>query len=556
VISSVLISVGSFVVLLSIVVIFHEYGHYKTGRLLGIGVERFAIGFGPALFKWTRDGIEFRVNAIPVGGYVKFVGDEPDKPVPEEMRDRAFNTAPIYKRMLTVIAGPAMNLVLAFLIFCAIFVIGYPAAASLIADVGLGSVAEQAGLKPGDHVTAINGDAIRTWQELSVKISKNPDVPLTVTVDREGQSLDLTVTPEREVGPHHLFLFETERGVIGISPLGFRPLVGVADAESAAYQAGLRTGDYVLTINGREVRYLVELKELLGGAGSGSITLGVSRGEENIVQEKPPLTHTINLPAPESGAWTMSSLGIDTGELYIYQVQEDSPAAAADLQRGDKLVSVDGEAIESWGQFTQFVRDNPGRPIHVGVMRDGRAVNVTATPKRIEQLDILGQKEVFGQIGVQRLVSLTPVVKDVERYWNPLTILSRGFGESWIWTVRIVQGIYYIVVGKVPATSIGGPIAIARLAGESARMGLIQFLFFMAIISVNLAFINLLPIPIFDGGHVLLFGIEGIRGKPLSERAMAVALRIGIAFLAALFLLVFFNDFRWLFFQIKEHLIL
>jgi len=458
--------------------------------------------------------------------------------------------------MATVFAGPGMNLVLAFLIFCAIFIIGYPSAASIVADVVPGSVAEQAGLKPGDHIVAIDGKGIRTWQELSGAISKNPETPLNMTIERAGNELALQVTPKRTVGPHHLFMFEIERGEIGIGPYGFRPLIGVADQTSPAYAVGLRTGDFVLRINDRPVTYLAELEPLLAAAGGGAIRISVSRGDENIRREDPPATHTIEIPAPEADAWTISGLGIETGELFVYEVYEDSPAAAAGLKAGDKLVAIDGRPLVSWREFTEIVRDRPEEALHIGVVRDGLPQTITATPKKIEQLDILGQKETFGQIGILRLVSFTPIKEDIERYWNPLTIISRGFAESSLWMVRIVKGIYYLAIGKVPATSIGGPIAIARLAGASAQMGLIQFLFFMAIISVNLAFINLMPIPIFDGGHIVLFAIEGIRGKPLGERGMSIAMRIGVAVIAALFLLVFVNDFRWLFFKIKEHIFL
>jgi regulator of sigma E protease len=140
----------------------------------------------------------------------------------------------------------------------------------------------------------------------------------------------------------------------------------------------------------------------------------------------------------------------------------------------------------------------------------------------------------------------------IERYWNPIKIIQRGLQESWTWTVRIIKGIFYLIVGKVPTSSLGGPIAIARMAGESAQMGLIQFLLFTAIISFNLAIINLVPVPIFDGGHLLLFSVEKVIGRPLSERAMSIALRVGIAAVAALFMLIFYNDFRWVFFKIKE----
>ncbi|NLH49938.1 MAG: RIP metalloprotease RseP [Myxococcales bacterium] len=549
-ISSFLISIGSFLVLLSIVVIVHEYGHYKTGRLLGIGVEKFAFGFGPALYKWKRDGIEYRINVVPLGGYVKFIGDEPDQPVPDELRSVAFNLAPIYKRMLTVFAGPAMNMVLAFLLFCVIFLVGFPAPAAIIGNVSDDSPAQKAGLRPGDRITSINGEPIRFWHELSLRIADSPDQPLVLGVRRADRPLEIPLTPEKITGPDMLFQFETERGSIGVSPVGMRPLMDVSDANSPAYQAGLRTGDLILTVNGKPLMFLEELPERL--AESGELTLGVARGEPNILQDNPQLTDTIKIPPAPAGAWTPADLGLRSGELTIYDVSADGPAKAVGLKRGDRLIGLDGGPIESWEHFTKVVRANPGKPLTLTLIRAGEELTVSVTPKKVETLDMMGRKETYGQVGIQRMIVFNPTVEETERYWNPVKIVMRGAQESWIWATRIVKGIYLIIIGKVPTSSLGGPIAIARMAGESAQMGIIQFLMFMAIISFNLAIINLVPVPIFDGGHLLLFSIEKITGKPLGEKAMALALRIGIAVIVALFLLIFYNDFRWVFFKIKE----
>jgi regulator of sigma E protease len=552
-ISSFLISVGAFVLLLSIVVIAHEYGHYKTGRLLGIGVERFSIGFGPALYKWTRDGVEFKIGAVPLGGYVKFVGEEPDKPVSDDQRDKAFSTAPVYKRMLTVVAGPAMNVVLGFVLFCIIFVFGFPAPAAVIGDVAPNTPAAKAGVLPGDRVVAIDGKPIRFWHELSLRVADSAARPLVFAIERAGRRLSLPITPERINAPDMLYMFETQRGSIGVSPMGLRPLIGVRDANSDAAKAGLKTGDVILTVDDKPVVFFAELEPLLAAA-TGPLRLGVGRGEPNVFQEHPALSETVVVPPAADGPWTLGKLGVESGEMYVYAVQPASPAEAAGLHAGDRLLAVDDRMVNSWKEFTEAIRAKPDRETSIMVLRSGATTTIKAVPRKVEELNALGQKETYGQIGIQRLVAFTPAVEEVERYWNPVKILIRGLQESWTWTVRLIKGLFYLFVGKVPTSSLGGPIAIARMAGESAQMGVIQFLIFTAIISFNLAFINLLPIPIFDGGHLLLFAIEGVRRRPLSERAMGVALRIGIVVLAALFMLIFYNDFRWVFFKLKEML--
>jgi regulator of sigma E protease len=552
VIASFLISLGAFFVLLSVVVLAHEYGHYKTGRLLGIGVERFAFGFGPAIKKWRRGEVEFRVNIVPLGGYVKFVGDESERPEGEPLPANAFNAAPVYKRMLTVFAGPAMNMLLAFLVFCVVFLLGFPSPAAQIGDVTPDGAAAKAGLRPGDRIVAIDGKPIHFWQELSLKVAASPNVRLTLTVDRAGRRFDLPITPAKVSAPDVLFAFQTERGSIGVSPVGLQPLLGVDRPDSPAARAGLQTGDVVLTVNDRPVTFLSDLAPALAAVGGQPLHLGVARGEANQRSDRPRVTDIIALPPAPEGAWTMERLGVEPGELYVDAVMPGSPAQAAGFQRGDRLLAVDGQPLASWEEFTKIVRGKPGEGLAVTVRRGDGERTLNVTPRKIEALDALGKKETFGQVGIQRMIALAAAPEVIERYWNPIKIIQRGLQESWTWTVRIIKGIFYLIVGKVPTSSLGGPIAIARMAGESAQMGLIQFLLFTAIISFNLAIINLVPVPIFDGGHLLLFSVEKVIGRPLSERAMSIALRVGIAAVAALFMLIFYNDFRWVFFKIKE----
>lgn len=644
-ISSVLISIVSFIVLLSIVVIVHEYGHYKTGLLLGIGVERFAVGFGPALYKWRRkkgeNDIEYRINAVPLGGYVKFVGEERGDVVADQDSHRAFNLAPVWKRVLVVFAGPFMNMVLGFCLFCVIFLVGFPAPAATVGEIRPDSPADVAGLKVGDRVVAIDDKPLRFWHEFAVHIADNPEVPMVLTVERPAPAavgeavtplrLNLPITPSRTVARHPLYLFETERGEIGIKPVGYAPLLGVADENSPAYRAGLRTGDLVLSVNDRPVRFYSELPAALAAV-DGPLRLAVARGLENIRQEQPepsftaeltgqkPLTLAtlglesselfvsvqpdtpaqaagllngdrlvgveiralpswealikivkpmeeqplvlqidrqgeklaVSLPAAASAGWDLEQLGIAADGIKVLSLREDGPAWRAGLRENDKVVGLVVDPLTSWANFTQAIRECPNREVLITLRRGGQSLTLPVTPKKVERLDDLNEKVSYGQIGVMTMVMHSAVPEITERYWNPVKIFTRGMQETWTWTVRLVQSVYYIFSGKVSTKSLGGPIMIARLAGESSRMGLIQFLMLIAIISFNLAFINLFPIPILDGGNIMLFTLEAIKGKPLSDRAMGVALRFGLIVIAALFVLIFYNDFRWLVFKVKE----
>jgi len=550
-----LFTILSFLVLLSVVVMVHEWGHFITGRRLGVGIERFAFGFGPAIVKKVWRGVEYRINWVLFGGYVKFVGDEPDQPVPEELRAVAFNTAPAHKRALIAFAGPAMNVVLAFALFCVIFLVGFPTPTTKIGEVEPGSPAAQAGLIPGDHITAIDGRPLRFWRELSDFISENPNRTYTVAVQRDGQTLQLPITTERIVAMN-MFGFDAPRGSIGISPRGQRPWIGVTGPDTPAYAAGIRTGDLLLSVNGRAVEFLADVDARLAAAGSASLNMTLARGEDNVLKEKPEVSETVALPAPPAGqTWSMAALGLESGELYVYSVSAGGRAEKAGLQKGDRLVSVAGKTLTAWDDFATAIRGNPGQAIEIQVRRDGQALTLTATPELAQSRDLLGKEESFGRIGVSPFTSYTPAEEVAERYYNPVKILVRGFQESWFWTVMTARQFYYLVVGKTPTSTLGGPILIAQLAGESARQGWINFIFFLAVISVNLAILNLLPIPILDGGHLLLLTIESLLRRPMSERAVGIAQRVGLTFIGALILLVFYNDLSRVWFQLKEHLL-
>lgn len=548
-----MVSLISFILLLSIVVFVHEWGHFITGRLLGIGVERFAIGFGPSIYKKTWHGVEYRLNWILFGGYVKFVGDEPGQPVPDEMRAVAFNTAPVYKRALTAFAGPFMNLVLAFVLFCIIFFAGYQVPAAYLGDVTQDSPAEQAGLLPGDQVLAIDGRPTQFWDDLDVAVSNAAGRTLTLTVQREDERLDLQVVPEASVSMN-LFGFDQERGMIGISRYGRRAWIGVSDPASPAAKIGLQTGDLVLTINDKPVTFFKDIDRLMGQIGDRPLKIAVARGMDNIILPEPTTSFIAEIPPdPEIPIWSSPELGLMVGELFLHEVTADSPAAKAGFQVNDRIVKIGGEEVYLWNEFSAFIKENPENPITVSVIRDGEEVTIEAVPNKVSSRDILGNVNEHGYLGVSPMLLYTAPKMITERYYNPLKIVQRGWEESWRWTVVTLKGFYYLIIGKAPTKSLGGPIFIAQLAGQSARMGWVPFLFFMAVISLNLAFINLAPVPILDGGHLMLLSIEGLRRKPMSDRAVGIAQRIGLTLLGALILLVFYNDLSRVWFDIKDH---
>jgi regulator of sigma E protease len=342
-------SILAAIAVLGILIFAHETGHFLFAKGSRVGVLKFSLGFGPKLFGFRRKETEYLISAVPLGGYVKMVGEDPREDSPDPAK--SFSHKPVWRRALIVLAGPAFNLLLAVILFWLSFVIGIPALTTQVGEVKEGFPAAQAGIKPQDRIVALDGEEIRRWNDLAMRIHRSPGKPLRVTLERGGQRHELTITP-RASKQKNILGEEIEIGLLGIVP----------------------SNEFVLE------------------------------------------------------------------------------------------------------------RINPFRAFYLAAFR---TYEVSA-----------------------------------------LTIIS---------IVRLIQG-------KIPAKTIGGPILVAQLAGEQARMGIINLLLFTAILSINLAILNLLPIPVLDGGHLLFFALEAIRGKPIALRKRELAQQIGLVLLVGLMVFAFYND--------------
>jgi regulator of sigma E protease len=534
-----------FVLLLSAVVVFHELGHFMVGRFFKFGIEAFAVGFGRPLLKIKRGDIEYRLNWIPFGGYVKFIGESVEEEISEEDLEVSFMNQPAWQRMLVVFAGPAMNVILAFVIFSFMFLVGFPTSVSRIAYVEEGGPAAMAGLQPGDTVTEIDGKPVWRWEDLSSMVADRPNREVAMTVERDGEPVNLTVVPE--MGQvRSIFGFFEEKGRIGIGQSGMRPVIGIPRPNTIAAQAGLKTGDLVLKIDGKDASFEADLVRALNKGGPHTLEV-VSNFEDPQEQWE---RRTIELPMVEGVG--LEAYGIEKGGLYIHQVVEESPAGIGGIQKHDRIAALDGQPLESWEAFTEVVRASADKPLALTVLRNGDPVELTVTPELLQEKDLMGEDLEYGRVGVTRLAVIAPPLMKPEKYLNPFIILKRGTELSVYWTVVTVKAFVFIFTGDVSPKAIGGPITIAVMAGESAKMGAFPFFLLMAIISLNLAVVNLLPIPILDGGHVVMCGIEMVRKKPLPERAMEYAGRAGFALLGLVVVLVLYNDLSRFSLNIKE----
>ncbi len=339
-------------VLLGILIFVHEFGHFLFAKLSGVKVLTFSLGFGPKIFGKKVDDTEYMIAAVPLGGYVKMLGEDPGEEVKESERELSFSSQPVYKRLSIVLAGPLFNLFFAALVFCVIFMTGIP-----------------------------------------------------------------------------------------------------------------------------------RLKAVIG------------------------------------------------------EVMDDSPAMSAGLRAGDRIVAIEEKETEFWDEITEIIYQNPGNQLDITIKRNNETIGMSIVPEKKSSTNIFGEESEVGMIGIK------PEGKTETISFGPIESLLLGIERTWDITKLTFIAIIKLIQQIIPADTIGGPVMIFQMAGEQAQAGLTNFLTFMAVISINLGVLNLLPIPILDGGHIFFMVIESIRKKPLSDNIMIAFQRVGLALIIALMFFALYNDF-------------
>jgi regulator of sigma E protease len=439
----------SFVVVLGVLIVVHELGHFIMARLAGVGVERFSVGFGPVLWRFRGKETEYCVSAIPMGGYVKMMGDDENpleggKGATIDPR-KAFNAKPLAARFLIVFAGPAMNFVLAVVIAALMFMlVGRPVAPAQVGRVVEGGPAAQAGLQTGDRIISIDGAAVPYWEDVA-------------------------------------------RVVQAAGPRALKVVVKGASGE--------RTVDLTPTQTKR--------RDLFGD-------------EQNVWE----LGASPYIPAT------------------IGDTVSGDPADQAGLKSGDTVTALEGQPVMSWDDLAEKIHQRAGQPTRLEVKRGSETLPITVTPKKGKIPGPDGKEVEAGLVGI-RPGGTTLMVRS-----NPLTATWEGVVWAGDVTAKTAIGLYKWASRQIPSNSIGGPIQIATMAGEQARQGISSLALFTAVISVNLFLLNLLPVPMLDGGHLLFFACEAVLGRPLSVRKREVAQQVGFALLMLLMVFAFYNDFK------------
>ncbi len=443
-----------FLVVLGILVAFHELGHFLAARWVGVKVLKFSLGFGPKIFGRKMGETEYLLSAIPLGGYVKLFGEDETEATTQEDRARSFAHKRLWGKVLIVAAGPGFNFILAYFIFAGWLATGAPLPVPTFQDLTPdieamvpGSPADTAGIQIGDRVSRVNGQDISTRTELFDAVAKSKGQALTLEIKRGEQVKTLTVTPTTAPGP-----------------------------QAAAQEPGYYLG----------------------------------------VEETPPL---------------------------VTSVTPNSPAEKAGLLAGDHVVKIQDQTIHTWSQMTGIVKESPNHQLQVEVLREGHRVSLTVTPSA-EKTTVNGQSVEVGKIGIAG-----PGGRSIIRSNSPLLALYDGLRATWGLTELTVVGLYKMIVGDISSKNIGGPLTIANISGEAASQGASNVIYLIAILSINLGVLNLLPIPILDGGHLLFFLIEGILRKPLGERQRELAQQAGLVLLVGVMVFAFWNDLERIFFR-------
>ncbi|MEK2689321.1 RIP metalloprotease RseP [Bdellovibrio sp. GT3] len=539
-----------FVILLGILIFVHELGHFLVARWCGVRVEVFSLGFGKKILKYKKGDTTYALSIIPLGGYVKMFGEQPGVEISEEDKKVAFTHKTVWQRIAVVLAGPLMNFFFAIFVLMMVAFIGEDAKAPMLGDIKQDTAAYTAGFRSGDRVISINDKKIGTWEEIQnvLSLKANQDLHLDVVVQHEGSQEEskVSVLAKAEPNPNILSAYDYMANVEGLTALSAGTTVGVIP-NTALFALGLRTGDSIVGINGSKVSHWRELQAALEKANvSAPLSLDIMGKREGDKEDKA-LTVTL-APLESMKTFTMSNLGLESSELYLSKVMDNSPAKAAGLKEGDRLVSINNTVLNKWDDVIANIKSFDGKnPVDIKVQREGQIVDLKITPKMTTQMTAAGTEEKRYTIGIAPVVNLSTPETLVVRTNNPIEALVRGTEKTWDFTVMTVMSFVRLFEAKISPKNIGGVISIGQAASETYKIGITPFLQMMAIISVNLFILNLLPIPVLDGGHLVFYTIEVIKGAPLSLRKMEIAQQVGMALLMSLMIFALFNDFTRIF---------
>ena len=496
-----MITLVSFIIVIGILIFVHEFGHFIVAKKTGVTVEKFSLGFGPKLIGFERGGTQYMLSAVPLGGYVKMKGENPDEGLTNDPGE--FGSRSVGVRAAIVAAGPFMNFMLSFLIMPFVFLIGiqvptYLGEKPVVQWVVQNSPSGQAGLQKGDVILAVDNENVDTWKMFNALTQINPDKSFRIKFVRDGRTAEATIQPPSQTAAS---------GGLGVFHL-IPPRVAAVVPDSPASRSGLQPEDVVEEIAGSPVSHWIELSDAIRNFTGDELSLVIRRNEQRLVFSVQP-------------------------EMVVDEVIKNSAAEAAQVRVGDRITSINGKDPSRYKDALlrgTFPADEKKLDLHI--IRDGSR-SIMSMP-----LPASGDSglRVSGKIGIVPAENLT-----FQRY-GPLSAIKEGFKQAWEMTTLTVWALGKLLSLDVSFKTLGGPIMIAKMTGTAAKSGLASLIIFTAFLSMNLSILNLLPVPILDGGHLLFFLIEFIIRRPLGTKSMEMAQKVGLVLLILLLITVTYND--------------
>ncbi len=585
---------------IGLLIFIHELGHFLVAKKIGVRVYAFSLGFGPAIISRQIGETDYRISLIPLGGYVKLAGEQREESNTGE--EWEFMSKKPWQRAAVLVAGVACNTLLAFVAFIIAFRVGVPFVTPEIGRTMPGWPAWEAGIRPGDKIVKINNVSDPDFEDvfISVALSGSPE-GINMEIERDNKTFDVNVVPRYDstvgiqrigIAPattlevHKIFAIKNSDTPVQRSGLrvndkvleingkkiitenDFREIeltnpgkelnitvlrddrkidvkvtpsvvtrwmIGLSCAttkfegvkrNSLAYSLGLQKGDEIVKVNSQDVHGFTELINTIKDSANGIVTLQVSRGNGTKYMK---LTKYGKETVKEFSEGIFPHYG-----LIVDSTVEDFPAKEIGIQPGDTITSIDGENVTEWNQLLTLVTASQGKEFEISWIHNSETYTKTIIPKKNE-------KNAQGSMGIKFKE------KKIIRKYGLAKSCVVGTHKTVVNIKRIYMTIQGFVSKKLSTKALGGPVLIAQASYESAKSGIGKLMYFMAIISINLAVINILPVPVLDGGHLLFLGIEKIKGSPISEKTMAIANYIGFAFIISLMIYATRNDIMRLF---------
>lgn len=539
-----------FALFVSVLIFVHEIGHFAWAKIFGVKVLMFSIGFGPKIVRIRGRETEYCIGLLPIGGFVKMLEENRQEPIWPEDKNRTFDAQPVYKRAIIMLAGPAMNLAFPVLLYLGVFAAEDDYSPPTVGVVLQGQPAFGR-LEVGDRILEVDGERVATFAEVQRLVRQSPGKELKLKIFRANEHLDVTVTPEERNEERALGIVD-RIGVLGIGPSRPAAVIGVVGPESPAFRAGLRTHDVVTEVRGMPVATFTELERLLTANRGETVPVAYLR-PRRVTGAPTPLaslfvydTGLAALTPEVHGDSLVTRTGIELADLYLSEVAPGSPEFAAGMREGDRLETIDRLPITSYAMYEERMKQLPLVAHALEWSRAGEKLEGRVQLAVEVITDEQGSRATKPDLGAQHWAPKVP-----ERAVGGPSLLRyalpSALDETWDVIRFIVVGIGKIAKGELGLSTIGGPITVYDVVVQQRQKGAHYLMWAMAVISINLGLINLLPIPVLDGGHLLFLAAEALARRPVPLRVREVVSLFGLLALLGLMGIALRNDLdrRW-----------